>query len=144
MMQHGNTWYKSYCQDDNDSKEMKSKLYLRILCRPVSCKACSFTVFCQKICPTHTKKTTIVTPGWTDISGPGPASFLSRSSMPDMYCSMLILHDPIKPLNFIFWASNFTSPTTSCTNKLRRLELVQLTMSIKTHLFSYHLSRVNK
>ena len=39
-----------------------------------------------------------VTPGWTDISGPGPVSFLSRSSM---YYIMLTLHNPIKPLNIV-------------------------------------------
>ena len=36
--------------------------------------------------------------GWTDISGPGPASFLSRSSM--CYI-MLTLHNPINPLNVV-------------------------------------------
>ena len=35
-------------------------------------------------------------PGWTDISGQCPASFLYRSSM---YHSMLILRNPIKLLN---------------------------------------------
>ena len=35
------------------------------------------------------KKRKRVTPGWTDISGPGPASFLSRSSM---YYIMLTLY----------------------------------------------------
>ena len=55
-----------------------------------------------------------VTSGWTDISGPGPVSVLSISSM---YYSMLILHNPI---NWIYavhsfsWASNFTSPTKWC------------------------------
>ena len=39
-----------------------------------------------------------VTPGWTDISGPGPVSFLSRSSM---YYIILTLHNPIKPLNVV-------------------------------------------
>ena len=39
-----------------------------------------------------------VTPGWTDISGPGPVSFLSRSSM---YYIMLTLHNPINPLNVV-------------------------------------------
>ena len=32
------------------------------------------------------------------ISGPGPVSFLSRSSM---YYIMLTLHNPIKPLNIV-------------------------------------------
>ena len=39
-----------------------------------------------------------VTPGWTDISGPGPVSFLSRSSM---YYITLTLHNPIKPMNVV-------------------------------------------
>ena len=39
-----------------------------------------------------------VTPAWTDISGPGPVSFLSRSSM---YYIMLTLHNPINPLNVV-------------------------------------------
>ena len=39
-----------------------------------------------------------VTPGWTDISGPGPVRFLSRGSM---YYSILILHNPVNPLNVI-------------------------------------------
>ena len=39
-----------------------------------------------------------VTPGWTDISGPGPVSFLSRSSM---YCITLTLHNPINLLNVV-------------------------------------------
>ena len=55
------------------------------------------------------KKTKRVTPGWTDISGPGPVSFLSRSSM---YYSTLTLHNPINPLNVVstnsfFWATYF-------------------------------------
>ena len=68
-----------------------------------------------------------VTPGWTDISGPGPVSFLSRSSM---YYITLTLHNPINLLsvvntNSFSWASNFTSLTTWCTNELRRLERAQ-------------------
>ena len=54
------------------------------LCRVVSCRACSFTVLCQK--KSFTKKKTKekkekkrVRRGRTDISGPGPFSFLSRS-----------------------------------------------------------------
>ena len=39
-----------------------------------------------------------VTPGWTDISGPGTVNFLSKSSM----CYIVLtLHNPINPLNFI-------------------------------------------
>ena len=39
-----------------------------------------------------------VTPEWTDISGPSPVSFLSRSSM---YCIMLTLHNSINLLNVV-------------------------------------------
>ena len=65
-----------------------------------------------------------VTPGWTDISGPGPVNFLSRSSI---YYNMLILHKPLNVIstNSFSLASNFTSPITWCTDELRRLELIQ-------------------
>ena len=58
-------------------------------------------------------------PGWTDISGPGPVSFLSRSSM---YYIMLTLHNPIKPLNIVStnsfpWGPNYASSATSCTKR---------------------------
>ena len=39
-----------------------------------------------------------VTPGWIDISDPGPVSFLSRNSM---YYIMLTPHNPINPLNVV-------------------------------------------
>ena len=39
-----------------------------------------------------------VTPGWTDISGPGPVIFLSRTSM---YCITLTLHNPINLLDVV-------------------------------------------
>ena len=39
-----------------------------------------------------------VTPGWTDISGSGRVSFLSRNSM---YYIMLTLYNPINPLNVV-------------------------------------------
>ena len=45
-----------------------------------------------------TKNKKRVTPGWTDISGPGPISFLSRSSM---YYITLTLHNPINLLNVV-------------------------------------------
>ena len=73
------------------------------------------------------KKIMKVTPGWDDISSPGPVSFLSRRSM---YYIMLTLHSAIKPLNIVSTNSfsggpNFTSTTTWCINELRRLELAQ-------------------
>ena len=48
----------------------------------------------------HTKKEDKkkVTPGWTDISGPGPVSFLSRTSM---YYIKLTLHNPINLLDVV-------------------------------------------
>ena len=42
------------------------------------------------------KKNERVTPGWTDISGPDLARFLSRNCM---YHSILILHNPVQLLN---------------------------------------------
>ena len=39
-----------------------------------------------------------VTPAWTDNSGPGPVSFLSRSSMDYI---TLTLNNPIKLLNVV-------------------------------------------
>ena len=78
--------------------EIKSKLYLQIillindgeksvcLCRVLLYNACSFTVFCLKKChkkkkrkneKEKEKKIKRVTPGWIDIPGPGPVSFLS-------------------------------------------------------------------
>ena len=39
-----------------------------------------------------------VKPGWIDISGSGPVSFLSRSPM---YYIMLTLHNPINRLNVV-------------------------------------------
>ena len=39
-----------------------------------------------------------VTPGWTDMSSPGPVNFLSRSSM---YYIIMTPHNPIKPLNIV-------------------------------------------
>ena len=68
--------------------EMKSTLYLEIillindggksvcLCKMVRSKGCNFTVFRQKC---HNEKTVML--GWSDISGPAPANFLSRSHM---------------------------------------------------------------
>ena len=46
----------------------------------------------------QTKNKKRVTPGWTDISGPGPISFLPRSSM---YYITLTLHNPINLLNVV-------------------------------------------
>ena len=50
-----------------------------------------------------------VTPGWSNMSGPGPVSFLSRSSM---YYMMLTLHNPVNPQNVVStnslsWSTNF-------------------------------------
>ena len=47
---------------------------------------------------TTTKSRKRVTPGWTDISGPVPVSFLSRNSM---YYATLTLHNPINLLNAV-------------------------------------------
>ena len=133
--------------------EMKIKLYLWItlLINYVTeenifvnveislCKACSFTVFCQKKFHQKKKKDKKrVTPGCTDISSPGHVSFLSGISM---HYIMLTLHNPRNSLNVVStnnfsWVSNFTSPSTWCTIKLRRLEIDQLSIPVKIRLFS--------
>ena len=133
--------------------QMKSELYLRIMLlinfimeenlfvnveySPVKHAASRFSVW-KNITHTHTHThtharthtrthTQIVTSGWTDFSGPGPVSFLSRISM---YYITLTLHNPINLLNVVStnsfsWTSHFTSLTTWCTNELRWLELAQ-------------------
>ena len=64
------------------------------LCRVICCKACIFNVSCQK--KSHEKrKRKGVTLGWTDISGPGPASVLSVSYLTiisTVFLEHLILH----------------------------------------------------
>ena len=128
--------------------EMKSKLYLRIVllinymmeenlfvyveCSSVKHVASQFSV---RKNVTKKKKKKKVTPGWTDISGQGSVSFLSRSSM---YYIMLTLHNSIKPLNIVStnsfsWGPNFTSTTTWCTNDLRRLQLARINNSETNH-----------
>ena len=47
---------------------------------------------------TQKKDKNRVTPGWTDISGPGPVNFLYRSSM---YYITLTLHNPTNLLNVV-------------------------------------------
>ena len=71
---------------------VEENLFLYVECSSVKHVASPFSV---RKNVTHTQK---VTPGWTDISGPGLVSFLSRSSM---YYIMLTLHNPIKPLNIV-------------------------------------------
>ena len=93
--------------------QMKSKLYLRIIllinymmeenlfvyveCSSVKHVASRFSVR-KNVTKKKEKKRKKVTPGWTDISGPGPVSFLSRSSM---YYIMLTLHNPLSLLNVV-------------------------------------------
>ena len=85
---------------------MKSKLYLRIILLInymmeenlfvyVECSSVKHAASRFSIRKNITKK---VTPGWTDISGPGSVTFLSRSSM---YYIILTLHDPIKARNIV-------------------------------------------
>ena len=145
---------------------MKSKLYLRIMllinymmeenmfvyieCSPVKQAASRFSVrknVTQKNSTGRKRKEKKETPGWTDISGPDPVSFLSWSSM---YCIMLTLRNPIKPLNIagtnsFSWGPNFTSTTTCCTSDLRRLQLARINNSkAKFIVLTSHLSRGNK
>ena len=87
--------------------------------RVVFCRVYSFTVFWQEKCHKKQKETMRVRPGWIDISGPGPVSFLFRSSMQR---SILILQYPTKPLNVrdgFSRAFDFISPATWCKNELR-------------------------
>ena len=81
-----------------------------------------------------------VTPGWTDISGPGPVSFSSRSSM---YYITLILHKPINLLNVVS-TNSFTSLTTWCTNELNDWNLPSKQFQWKSICFFSLLTRVNK
>ena len=116
--------------------EMKSKLYLRIILLINYMMEENLFVYveCSSV-KEKKKKKKKVTPGWTDISGPGSVSFLSRSSM---YYIMLTLHNSIKPLNIVStnsfsWGTNFTSTTTWCTNDLRRLQLARINNSKTIH-----------
>ena len=95
--------------------EMKSKLYLQIIfsinymteenlfvyveCSSVKHAASRFSVR-KNVTKKKKKKTKRkkVTPGWTDMSSPGPVNFLSRSSM---YYIIMAPHNPIKPLNIV-------------------------------------------
>ena len=79
---------------------MEENQFVNVEYSPVKHAASRFSV--RKNVTKKDKKR--VTPGWTDISGPGPVSFLSRSSM---YYIMLTLHNPIKPLNVVS-ASGFS------------------------------------
>ena len=92
---------------------------------PVKHAASRFSV--RKNVTKRIKKTKRVTPGWNDISGSGPVSFLFRSSM---YYITLALNNPINLLNIVITNSfsqafNFTYLTAWCTKELRRLELAQ-------------------
>ena len=71
-----------------------------------------------------------LTPGWTDISAPGPVSFLSCCSI---YYSMLILHNPISPLNLIsiVFLEHLILDFLLRTNDLRRLQLTRIKDSHK-------------
>ena len=75
---------------------MEENLFVYVECSSVKYVASRFSV--RKNVTKKRKERKKVTPGWTDISGPGPVSFLSRSSM---YYIMLTLHNPIKPLNIV-------------------------------------------
>ena len=60
---------------------MEEKLFVNVECSPLKHAVSRFSV---RKTVTQKKDRIRVTPGWTDISGPGPLSFLSRSSM-DLY-----------------------------------------------------------
>ena len=106
------TPYQSYRQHKGDMIEMKSKLNLRItlfinymmekiLFDNVDLSPIKHAKNSQKNNNNNNnkkankgKKRKGVTARWTDISGPGPVSFLSTSSM---YYIMLTLRNPINP-----------------------------------------------
>ena len=73
---------------------MEEKVFVNVEYSPVKHAASRFSV--RKNVTKKEKKG--VTPGWTDISGPGPVSFSSTSPMNYI---MLTLHNPIKPLNVV-------------------------------------------
>ena len=104
---------KLQTQHQGDTMQMKSKLYLRIIllinymmeenlfvyveCSSVKHVASRFSVR-KNVTKKKEKKRKKVTPGWTDISGPDPVSFLSRSSM----CyTTLTIHNPINLLDVV-------------------------------------------
>ena len=74
---------------------MEENLFVYVECSSVKHAASRFSVR-KNVTKKKDKKR--VTPGWTDISGPGPVSFLSRSSM---YYITLTLHNPINLLNVV-------------------------------------------
>ena len=74
---------------------MEEKLFVNVEYSPVKHAASWFSV---RKNATHKKHRKSVTPGWTDISGLGLVSFLSRSSM---HYIMLTLHNSINLLNVV-------------------------------------------
>ena len=71
---------------------MEENLFVDVECSSVKHVASRFSV--RKNITKKKRKEKKV----TDISGPGPVSFLSRSSM---YYIMLTAHNPIKPRNIV-------------------------------------------
>ena len=105
---------KLQTQHQGDTMQMKSKLYLRIIllinymmeenlfvyveCSSVKHAASRFSVRKNVTKKNRKERKKESDTGWTDISGPGPISFLSRSSM---YYITLTLPNPIKLLNVV-------------------------------------------
>ena len=96
------------------------------------CKACSFTVFCQKKCHKKRKKESDT---WMDCY------LMSRSCqffIQKFHADIrLILHNLIKPLNIVStnsfsWGPNFTS--TWDKNDLRRLQLSRINANVLRRL----------
>ena len=107
------TRYQSYRQQEGNTMQMKSKLYLRTILLIDYTRQESLFVYVEQFLVKHAaprfsvrenvtikkeKRKERVTPRQTDISGPVPVSFLSRSSM---YYITLTLHNPINLLNVI-------------------------------------------
>ena len=74
---------------------MEENLFVNVKWSPVKHPTSQFSVRKNVTKKKDRKK---LKPGWTDISGPGPVCFLSRSSM---YYIVLTLHSPINPLNVV-------------------------------------------
>ena len=71
-------------------------MFVNVEYSPVTHAASRFSV--RKNVTKKKKDKKRVRPGWTDISGPGLVSFLSRSAM---YYIMLTLYKPISSLNVV-------------------------------------------
>ena len=99
-----------------------TKIYV-CLCRVVSCKACSFTVFCQKKILKKKRERKKEREWIRDelISQVQvPSVFYSEIPCTTVCWFFVALKNPLNVINTnsFSWESNFTSPTTTCRNLL--------------------------